>query len=63
MGLGKKEVEKEDKGTETEIVWRVDQEVETELVEEESESEEEEEEKGDDRKEDGEEEMEGIEQE
>jgi hypothetical protein len=63
MGLGKKEVEKEDKGTETEIVRRVDQEVVTEIVEEESESEEEEEEKGDDGKKDGEEEMEAIEQE
>jgi hypothetical protein len=61
MGLGKKEVEKEDKGTETEIGRRVDQEVEMEIVEEESESEEEEEEKGDDGKEDGEEEIEGIE--
>jgi hypothetical protein len=63
MGLRKKEVEKEDKGTEMEIVWRVDREVETEIVEEESENEEEEEEKGDDRKENREEEMEGIEQE
>jgi hypothetical protein len=62
-GLEKKEVEKEDKGTETEIVQRVDWEVEMELVEEESEGEEEEEEKEDDGKEDGEDEIEGIEQE
>jgi hypothetical protein len=45
MGLGKKEVEKEDKGTETETVKRMDREVETEIIEEESESEEEEEKK------------------
>jgi hypothetical protein len=63
IGLGKKEVERKDKETETEIVQRVDWEVAMEIVEEESESEEEEEEKGDDGKEDGEEETEGVEQE
>jgi hypothetical protein len=64
MGLGKKEVEKEDKGTETEIVRMVDQEVATEIVEEGSESEEEEEEEGDEaEKEDGDQEMEEMEKE
>jgi hypothetical protein len=60
MGLGKKEVEKEDKGTEMETVQRMDQEVETEIMEEESESEEEEE-KEDGRKEDGDQETEKVE--
>jgi hypothetical protein len=63
IGLGKEEVERKDKETETETVWRVDREVATEIVEEESESEEKEEEKGDDGKEDGEEKTEGVEQE
>jgi hypothetical protein len=63
MGLGKKEVEKEDKGTETEMVQRMDQEIEMEIIEEESESEEEEEEKEDGRKEDGDQEMEEVEKE
>jgi hypothetical protein len=63
IGLGKKEVEKKDKETETETVRRVDREVETEMVEEESESEEEEEEKGDSGKEDREQETEEVEKE
>jgi hypothetical protein len=63
IGLGKKEVEKEDKGTEMETVRRMDREVETEIIEEESESEEEEEEKEDSGKEDGDEEMEEVEKE
>jgi hypothetical protein len=63
MGLGKKEVEKEDKGTETETVQRMDWEVETEIIEEESESEEEEEEKEDSGKEDGNQETEEVEKE
>jgi hypothetical protein len=61
VGLEKKEVERRDKGTETETVWKVDWEVATKIVEEESESEEEEEEKRDNGKEDREEEMEGVE--
>jgi hypothetical protein len=64
IGLGKKEVERKHKETETETVQRVDWEVATEIVEEKSESEEEEEEeKGDNRKEDGEEETEREEKE
>jgi hypothetical protein len=63
VGLEKKEVEKEDKGTETETVRRMDREVETEIIEEESESEEEEEEEEDGGKEDGDEETEEVEKE
>jgi hypothetical protein len=62
-GLGKKEVERKDKGTEMETVRRVDREVAMEIVEEESESEEEEEEKGDNGMEDGEQETEEVEKE
>jgi hypothetical protein len=62
-GLEKKEVEKKDKGTEMETVWRMDREVEMEIVEKESESEEEEEEKDDDGKKDGEQETEEVEKE
>jgi hypothetical protein len=63
MGLGEKEVEKKDKGPETETVQRMDREVEMEIVEQESESEEEEEKKDDDGKEDGDQEMEEVEKE
>jgi hypothetical protein len=52
VGLGKKEAQRRNKKTETEYVWRVDQEIGREKVVEVSESEEEEEEKGDDGKED-----------
>jgi hypothetical protein len=62
-GLGRKEVERKDKVIETETVWKVDQEVATEIVEEGSESEEEEEEKGDDGIKDGEQETEEVEKE
>jgi hypothetical protein len=62
VGLEKKEVERRDKGTEMESIWKVDPEVATEIAEEESKSEEEEEEeKRDNGKGDGEEEMEGVE--
>jgi hypothetical protein len=62
VGLGKKEVRKEDKETETEDVWKVDQEVTTGIVKEESESEGEEE-KRDDGIEDREQETEEVEKE
>jgi hypothetical protein len=54
VGLERKEVERKDKETETEDVWRVDRQIETEkeVKDSESEEEEEEEEKGDDGKED-----------
>jgi hypothetical protein len=62
-GLGKKKAEKKDKVKEMETVWKVDQEVATEIVEGESESEEEEEEKGEDGMEGGEQETEEVEKE
>jgi hypothetical protein len=61
MGLEKEEVEKEDKGTEMEMVWRMDREVEMEIIEEESVSEEEEKEKEDSGKKDGDQEVEKVE--
>jgi hypothetical protein len=65
-GLGKKEVRKEDKETETEDIQRMDKQTETEKREEDSEEEEESEEeegKEDGRKEDGDQEMEEMEKE
>jgi hypothetical protein len=64
-GVGKERVRKEDKETETEVVWRMDKQTEMERREEDSEEEEEsEEEKGeeDNRKEDGDQEMEEMEE-
>jgi hypothetical protein len=65
VGLGKKEVRKEDKETETEDVQRIDKQTETEKREEDSEQEEESEEeegKEDSGKEDGDQEMEEMEE-
>jgi hypothetical protein len=66
VGLGKKEVRKEDKETETEDVWRMDKQMEMERRENDSEQEEESEEeegKEDNGKEDGDQEMEETEKE
>jgi hypothetical protein len=65
VGLGKEEIRREDKETETEFVQKMDKQTETERREEESKEEEEseEEEKEDDGKGDRDQEMEGIEKE
>jgi hypothetical protein len=66
VGLGKEEIRREDKETETEVVQKMDKQTETERREEESKEEEEseeEEEKEDDGKEDGDQETEEMEKE